>query len=57
MYFMYKPRYCFWIKASENTYIININICNVKKPVIRGGSRTVITSKMELFVTVSWLVS
>ena len=32
-------------------------MCNVKKPAIRGGSRTVITSKMELFVTVGYLVS
>ena len=44
---------CFWIEASENTCIIKRNICNVKKPAIRSGSRTVIAPKMELFVTVS----
>ena len=36
----------------EWEYIIKRNICNVKKPAIRGGSKTVIKSKTELFVTV-----
>ena len=49
--------FCFGIEVSQNIYIIKGNICNVKKSAIRGGPGTVITSKMELFVTVKWLVS